>query len=405
MQFIEGGICAPAGFTANGIHCGIKKSRSTEDLALVESEVLCSAAAVFTKNLVKAEPLKLSKKNIANGHAQAVVLNAGNANACTGKQGYQAAEKMAYCAAKELGLHEHDVLVCSTGVIGQQINIGAIEAGMPELCAGLTKTGNILARTAILTTDTQYKETAIETLVGGKNVRIGTMAKGSGMIHINMGTMLSVVTTDCAITPRMLNAALRESVEKTYNCVSVDGDTSTNDSLIILANGLAGNPVISRKNADYRIFVNALNTINTEMARKIAGDGEGAEHLLECTVSGAKNDRTARALAKSVISSSLVKAAFFGKDANWGRILCAMGYSGECFNPEKASVFFNSGSGEIAVFEKGVPMNFDEDKARIILSEGTVIIKIVLEDGFGTGTAWGCDLTYEYVKINGDYRT
>ncbi|HHU35959.1 MAG TPA: bifunctional glutamate N-acetyltransferase/amino-acid acetyltransferase ArgJ [Treponema sp.] len=405
MQIIDGGVCAPAGFTANGIHCGIKKGRSTEDLALVESEVPCSAAAVFTKNLVKAEPVKLTKKHISNGRAQAVVLNAGNANACTGEQGYQAARRMANAAAVELGLPEQDVLICSTGVIGQQINIDAIESGIPELCAGLSKTGNVLARKAILTTDTQHKETAIETTIGGKAVKLGTMAKGSGMIHINMGTMLSVITTDCSITPRMLNAALRESVEKTYNCVSVDGDTSTNDTLIILANGLSGNPLISRKNANYRVFVDALNTINTEMARKIAGDGEGAEHLLECTVIGAKNDRSARALAKSVISSSLVKAAFFGKDANWGRILCAMGYSGECFNPEKASVFFNSGSGEVAVFEKGVPLNFDEERARIILSEGTVIIKIVIEDGVGTGTAWGCDLTYEYVKINGDYRT
>jgi len=405
MHHIDGGVCAPAGFTANGIHCGIKKGRTTEDLALVESEVPCAAAAVFTTNRVKAEPVKLSMKHVSNGTAQAVVLNAGNANACTGKQGYEAAVKTARGVANELGIPETDVLVCSTGVIGQQINIDAILSGIPALCDGLSKNGNELARKAIMTTDTTYKETAVEAEVGGKPVRIGTMAKGSGMIHINMGTMLSVITTDCAITPKMLKTALRESVEKTYNCVSVDGDTSTNDTLIILSSALAGNKTITRKNTDYAAFLEALNAVNTEMARKIAGDGEGAEHLLECTVTGAKNDKTARALAKQVISSSLVKAAFFGKDANWGRILCAMGYSGEVFDPAGTSVSFSSGAGDIAVFEKGVPLSFDEDKAKLVLTEGEVTIKIDLADGTGCGTAWGCDLTYEYVKINGDYRT
>lgn len=405
MTFIEGGVCAPAGFTANGILCGIKKGRTKNDIALIESEVPCAAAAVFTKNLVKAEPVKLTMKHLKDGSAQAIVANSGNANACTGEEGYAAAERTTAAAAKWLGLKSEDVLVCSTGVIGQQINIAAIEAGMENLCAGLSKAGNVAAREAIMTTDTKYKEVAVQVEIGGRTVKLGTMAKGSGMIHINMGTMLGFITTDCAITPKMLDAALRESIEKTYNCVSVDGDTSTNDTLSILANGLAGNKLIASKNADYRAFVKALDAINTEMARKIAGDGEGATHLIECAVSGAKDDKSARALAKSIISSSLVKAAFFGKDANWGRILCAMGYSGEFFGQAGTSVFFNSGSGEIEVFHKGVPLNFDEDKAKAILGESEVRIRVELSDGKGSGTAWGCDLTYDYVKINGDYRT
>lgn len=405
MTFIEGGVCAPAGFTANGVLCGIKKGRTKNDLALIESEVPCSAAAVFTKNLVKAEPVKLTKKHIANGAAQAIVANSGNANACTGEQGYANAERTAELAASLLGLNTEDVLVCSTGVIGQQINIGAIESGMEALCEGLSKSGNSAAREAIMTTDTKHKEAAVEFELGGKKARIGTMAKGSGMIHINMGTMLGFITTDAAITPKMLDAALRESADQTYNCVSVDGDTSTNDTLCALANGLAGNPLIASKNADYRAFVSALNAVNTRMARMIAADGEGATHLLECVVNGAKSAEAARNLAKAVISSSLVKAAFFGKDANWGRILCAMGYSGEHFSQEGTSVFFDSGAGEIEVFHNGVPLDFDEPKAKEILGETEVKIRIELKDGKENGTAWGCDLTYDYVKINGDYRT
>ncbi len=405
FTFIEGGVCAPEGFTANGVLAGIKKGRTRPDLALIESEVPCAAAAVFTRNLVKAEPVKLSKKHLAGGRAQAIVANAGNANACTGEQGYENAQRTVRAVASELGLKETDVLVASTGVIGQQINIEAIEGAIPSLCAGLNRSGNEAAREAIMTTDTCYKEAALSVELGGKTVKIGTMAKGSGMIHINMGTMLGFITTDCAITPKMLNAALRESVELTYNCVTVDGDTSTNDTLFVLANGLAGNRLITGKNADYRAFVQALTAVNREMARKIAADGEGAEHLLECTVTGARSDKAARSLAKAVISSSLVKAAFFGKDANWGRILCAMGYSGELFKPEGTSVFFRSSAGEIEVFHKGVPLAFDEANARIVLTEGEVAIRVELEDGRGEGTAWGCDLTYEYVKINGDYRT
>ena len=297
------------------------------------------------------------------------------------------------------------MLVCSTGVIGQQLPVEKIEAKMADLVAGLSKEGHQLAREAIMTTDTRYKEAALETTIGGRTVRLGTMAKGSGMIHINMGTMLGFITTDCAISSAMLDKALRESVEGTYNCVSVDGDTSTNDTLLILANGMAGNQVIDSEGADYEAFLSALNQLNTIMAKRIAADGEGAEHLVECRVDGAASVEDARILAKAVISSNLVKAAFFGKDANWGRILCAMGYSGGSFTPEKASVSFASTAGRIQVFKEGVPLDFDEDLARRILSEDETRIEVELQDGNCSGTAWGCDLTYEYVKINGDYRT
>ncbi len=412
MTFIDGGVCAPKGFTANGVLCGIKKGRTKNDIAAIFSDTPCAAAGVFTKNLVKAEPVKLTMKNLADGKAQAVIANAGNANACTGDEGYENAKKTAAYACSALAaagksVPQDDVLVCSTGVIGQQINIAAIESGMPALIKGLSGsgTGNVAAREAIMTTDTKHKEAAIQVDIGGKTVTLGTMAKGSGMIHINMGTMLGFITTDCAISPAMLDAALRESIEVTYNCVSVDGDTSTNDTLLALANGLAGNPEITAKGKDYDAFLAALNALNVAMARKIAADGEGAEHLIECQVTGAKDDLTARNLAKSVISSSLVKAAFFGKDANWGRILCAMGYSGETFGQAGTSVSFRSAAGEIEVFHQGVPLVFDEDKAKKVLSEGEVAILAKLSDGKGSGTAWGCDLTYDYVKINGDYRT
>ncbi len=405
IKQIEGGVCAPLGFTANGVLAGIKAGRTKNDLALIYSEKPCNAAGVFTKNLVKAEAVKLTRQNLKNGKAQGVIANSGNANACTGEQGAKNALRMAEAAAKALNIASDDVIVCSTGVIGQQINIEAIEKALPNLAAGLSKTGNAAAREAIMTTDTVYKEVAVEFELGGKTVHIGTMAKGSGMIHINMGTMLSFMTTDCAISSEMLDSALRETIEGTYNCISVDGDTSTNDTLTILANGMAGNAEITEKNADYALFVEALNHINTMMARKIAADGEGAEHLIECVVRGAKTVESARVLAKSVISSSLVKAAFFGADANWGRILCAMGYSGELFTPEKVSVTFTNSKGTVEVFKNGVPLNFDEDKAKIVLTEKEVQILVDLEEGNCTGTAWGCDLTYNYVKINGDYRT
>ncbi len=418
MQFIEGGICAPIGFTSNAVYAGIKKGVKPEtyeinpeiktDTALIVSETNCTAAGVFTKNKVQAEPVKLCKNRVTESKdiIRAIIVNSGNANACTGEQGAMAAKKMCATVAKNISdVNENQVLVCSTGVIGKQLPIEIIEDAIPSLAQDLSKEGNVLAREAIMTTDTRYKECSIETTIGGKTVRFGTMAKGSGMIHINMGTMLGFITTDCAITSNMLQQALQESAEGTYNCVSVDGDTSTNDTLLLLANGMAANDVISEAGDDYYAFLNALNTINTEMAKRIAADGEGAEHLLECTVTGAFDVKTARNLAKSVISSSLVKAAFFGKDANWGRVLCALGYSGENFDPEKASVTFISSVGSIKLFDTGVPLDFDEEKAKAILCEDEVHILVELKDGSSCGTAWGCDLTHDYVTINGDYRT
>lgn len=405
MNFIDGGVAAPQGFTTNGLCAGIKAGRTKPDTALIFSERPCAAAGVFTKNRVQAECVKLSRRHVADGSAQAVIVNSGNANACTGEQGAQAALRMAQAAASCLSLPANEVLVCSTGVIGQQLPVEKIECQMVQLVAGLSKEGHRAAREAIMTTDTRYKEAALETTIGGKTVRLGTMAKGSGMIHINMGTMLGFITTDCAISAAMLDKALRESVAGTYNCVSVDGDTSTNDTLLILANGMAGNQVIDSEGPDYDAFLSALNQLNTIMAKRIAADGEGAEHLVECRVDGAASVEDAHILAKAVISSNLVKAAFFGKDANWGRILCAMGYSGGNFTPEKTSVSFVSKAGSIQVFQRGVPLNFDEELARKILTEDETCIMVELQDGTCSGTAWGCDLTYEYVKINGDYRT
>ncbi len=420
MQFIEGGICAPIGFNSNAVYAGIKKGIKPEtnivdskthikgDTALIVSDTNCITAGIFTKNLVKAEPVKLCMDRLqkSNNTIRAVIVNSGNANACTGEQGNEGANDMCQAVANNIqDITTEQVLVCSTGVIGKQLPVHLVKEAVPSLIAGLSKEGNVLAREAIMTTDTKHKESAVKTIIGNKEVRLGTMAKGSGMIHINMGTMLGFITTDCAITSEMLKMALKESADETYNCVSVDGDTSTNDTLLILANGMADNPLISEVGDDYYAFLNALNTINTQMAKKIAGDGEGAEHLLECTVTGSTDVTTARNLAKSVISSSLVKAAFFGKDANWGRILCALGYSGEQFTPEKASVTFMSKAGSIKLFSSGVPLDFDEKIAKTILSETEVQILVELNDGPCCGTAWGCDLTHEYVTINGDYRT
>lgn len=422
MQFIEGGVTAPQGFTANGMLCGIKAGRTKNDTALIYSDSPCTAAGMFTKNRVKAESVKLTQKNIANGVAQAVIANSGNANACTGAQGAETALRMAQAAAKELGISSDDVIVCSTGVIGQQLPVEVIEKNISTLAKGLSKKGHEEARIAIMTTDTHYKECAVETEIGGKKVRMGTMCKGSGMIHINLGTMLSFVTTDCAISSEMLKKALERSVAKTYNCVSVDGDTSTNDTLTILANGKAGNETIVSEGKDFDTFCEALDAMNTVMAKKIAADGEGATRLIECNVKGAKTIEDARGLAKAIISSSLVKAAMFGCDANFGRFLCAMGYSGFNFTPEKTSIWFTSregveryfddtvpfevhGEDSIQVFKDGVPLNFDEDLAKKIMQREAVEILVQCADGEASGTAWGCDLTYDYVKINGDYRT
>ena len=421
FTFVEGGVAAAEGFTASGVLNKIKANRTTYDTALIFSDTICNAAGVFTQNRVKAECVKFTKKQIENGKAQAVIMNSGNANACTGAEGYANAEKEAQAVSEKLSISKDDVLVCSTGVIGQQLPVQKILDGLDKSVSLLSKTGNIEARQAIMTTDTKYKEVALKAQIGGKTVTMGTMAKGSGMIHINLGTMLSVVTTDCAISAQMLEKALRLSVAGTYNCVSVDGDTSTNDTLLILANGKAGNAEITAEGADFDAFVEALNTLNTQMAKKIAADGEGATRLVTCNVKGADTVENARGLAKAVICSNLVKAAFFGADANWGRILDAMGYSGFNFTPEKTSVYFFSRAGSrryfedgaqnggeescIKVFDHGVPLNFDEDLAKKILLEEAVEILVELEDGNAEGTAWGCDLTYDYVKINGDYRT
>ncbi len=421
FTFVEGGVAAAEGFIASGVLNKIKANRTTYDTALIFSDCICNAAGVFTQNRVKAECVKFTKKQIENGRAQAVIMNSGNANACTGEEGYKNAEKEAEEVSKRLKILKEDVLVCSTGVIGQQLPVQKILDGLDKSVSLLSKTGNVEARQAIMTTDTKYKEVALKTQIGGKTVTMGTMAKGSGMIHINLGTMLSVVTTDCAVSAPMLEKALKLSVAGTYNCVSIDGDTSTNDTLLILANGKAGNKEIVSEGEDFDAFLAALNALNTQMAKKIAADGEGATRLVTCNVKGADTVENARGLAKAVICSNLVKAAFFGADANWGRILDAMGYSGYFFTPEKTSVSFvsregakryfedgkeNGGKEEtIKVFDHGVPLNFDEEKAKKILTEEAVDILVELEDGKAEGTAWGCDLTYDYVKINGDYRT
>lgn len=422
IKFIDGGVCAPEGFTANGMRVGIKASRKINDFALVYSDVPCNAAGVFTQNRVKSESVKLAQKFIADGRAQAAIEISGNANTCTGAQGAENALRMAKAAAGALGIKTEDVIVYSTGVIGAQFDISKVEDNIEILKAGLSKKGHEEARIAIMTTDTQYKECAVEFEVGGKLCKMGTMCKGSGMIHINMGTMLSFITTDCAISSEMLDKALKSSILGTYNCVSVDGDTSTNDTLTIMANGKAGNAEITAEGADYDVFLAALNKMNKVMAMKIAADGEGATRLVECNVNGAKTVETARGLAKEIICSSLVKAAMFGADANFGRFLCAMGYSGIEFDPDKTSIWFTSKGGanryfenyddfevhgekSVQVYKDGVPLNFDENLAKEIMSQQAVEILVQCGEGTASGTAWGCDLTYDYVKINGDYRT
>ena len=407
LKYIEGGVCAAQGFRAAGIHVGVKTHAAwKKDVALIVSDVDCAAAAMFTTNVVKAAPIHVDRKHLADGKARAIVANSGNANACA-PQGEENAIKMCAAAAKAIGCPPEDVLVSSTGVIGQTLKVQVIEEGMPALYEALDHSveASDAAAHAIMTTDTVKKEVAVETVIGGKTVRMGGIAKGSGMIHPNMGTMLCFLTTDCAISPAMIRAALKEVVCKTFNRISVDGDTSTNDSCIVLANGLAGNVEITEQGADYRALTEALMTLCTELARKMAADGEGAKHLITCTVTGAADEKTAETVARSVISSTLTKAAIFGADANWGRVLCAMGYSGAEFDPETVDVSFASAAGDIAVCEKGRGLPFDEDLAKKILTEHDVEIRISMGTGAGTATCWGCDITYDYIKINGDYRT
>ena len=400
---INGGVCAAQGFSANGVHCGIRKNRTKRDLALIFSETPASAAAVYTKNLVKGAPLAVTKQNISNGKAQAVICNSGNANTCNAN-GIEIAEQMCALVAEKLNINATDVIVASTGVIGQPLDIEPIANGIVPLADGLGD-NSALACEAIMTTDTRPKEIALEFEVGGKTCKMGGIAKGSGMIHPNMATMLVFVTTDCAISAKMLQKALSADVETSFNMVSVDGDTSTNDMVSVLANGMAGNELIDSEGADYDAFCEALGGVTSYLCRMIAGDGEGATKLLECKVSGAVDDINARIIAKSVICSSLFKAAMFGADANWGRVLCAIGYSGADVDVNAVDVSFASAKGEITVCKNGAGVPFSEEIAKEILLESEIQIIIGVGNGSGSAVAWGCDLTYDYVKINGDYRT
>ena len=404
MKTVIGGVCAAKGFKAAGIHCGIRKNKTKKDLALIVSDVPASVAAVYTQNLVKGAPLTVTKNNIADGKAQAIICNSGNANTCNAN-GIEIAEGMCALVADKLGMDKTDVVVASTGVIGQPLDITPIANGMAAIVSALSYDGSDAAAEGIMTTDTVKKEIAVEFSVGGKTCTIGGIAKGSGMIHPNMATMLVFITTDVAISSEMLAKALSHDIKNTFNMTSVDGDTSTNDMVTVLANGMAGNAPITEEGADFDAFMTALNTVNVYLCRMIAGDGEGATKLLECTVTGALNEETAKIVAKSVICSSLVKAAMFGSDANWGRVLCAIGYSGATVDVNKVDVSFVSAKGEIPVCKDGAGIEFSEEIAKEILLEKEIGIKITLGDGDGKATAWGCDLTYDYVKINGDYRT
>lgn len=404
MKIIKGGVCTAAGFKANGVHCGIRKSRTKRDLALIYSDMECSAAAVYTNNLVKGAPIIVTQKNISDGKARAVICNSGNANTCN-SNGEEIALSTCELVAKELGISSNDVVVASTGVIGQPLDITPIRGGMAELVKGLSCDGGDFAAEAIMTTDTVKKQIAVEFEAGGKVCRMGGIAKGSGMIHPDLATMLVFITTDCAISSQMLKKALKSDVQSTFNMLSIDGDTSTNDMVTVLANGAAGNQPIVAEGEDFSQFMQALNTVNIALCRMIAGDGEGATKLLECKVSGAKTLTDAKKTAKGVVCSTLLKAAMFGADANWGRVLCAIGYSGADVDTDMIDVDFISKAGSVAVCRKGKGIPFSEQTAKAVLSENEIEIAVNLNGGEFSSCAWGCDLTYDYVKINGDYRT
>ncbi|MBO5421260.1 MAG: bifunctional glutamate N-acetyltransferase/amino-acid acetyltransferase ArgJ [Clostridia bacterium] len=403
MKEITGGICAAKGFKANGIHCGIRKNKTKRDLSLITSDVKAAAAAVYTTNLVKGAPLTVTKKHIADGYAQAVICNSGNANTCNAN-GIEIAEQMSELVEKATGISKDDVVIASTGVIGQVLDITPIANGMDELASGLGNHSDFAAE-GIMTTDTVKKEIAISFEIDGVECKIGGIAKGSGMIHPNMATMLVFITTDVAIAPELLQKALSTDIASTFNMVSVDGDTSTNDMVTVLANGMAGNKIIDKEDENFAEFCKALNSVTVFLCRKIAGDGEGATKLLECKVTGAADEKTAKTVAKSVICSSLLKAAMFGADANWGRVLCAIGYSGADVDVNKIDVSFESSKGRLDVCVNGAGIEFSEEKAKEILLEKEIDILVELNSGDADATAWGCDLTYDYVKINGDYRT
>ncbi len=404
MKFVTGGVCAAKGFTASGVHCGIRRNKDKKDLALIYSSVKASAAAVYTTNLVKGAPLKVTKNHLQNGVAQAVICNSGNANTCN-SNGIEIAEQTCSLLSEQLGVDKDDIIVASTGVIGQRMSIEPFEKGIGPLVKALSVNGCDDAAEGIMTTDTVKKEVAVEFEIGGKTCRLGGMAKGSGMIHPNMATMLVFITSDVNISPEMLQKALSTDIRSTFNMLSIDGDTSTNDMVAVLANGLAGNDEINKEDDDFSLFMKALNSVTVTLCRMIAGDGEGATKLLECTVTGAKTLNDAKTVAKSVVCSSLLKAAMFGADANWGRVLCAIGYSGADVDTDKIDVSFKSSAGVIDVCKNGSGVIFSEENAKKILSENEIDILVVLNDGGFSSKAWGCDLTYDYVKINGDYRT
>lgn len=402
MKIIEGGVCAAKGFKAGALHCGIRKSQTKKDLAMIRSDCLCNAAAVYTKNHVKAAPVLLTKEHLADGKAQAVIINSGNANACA-PFGMEHARRQGMAAARALEVEEENVVVASTGIIGQTLPVEAIEAHAAEM--KMKYDNSLAAAEAIMTTDTKIKTFAVEFEAGGTLCHMGGICKGSGMIHPNMGTMLCFITTDCAISANMMKKALLFYVDKTFNRVTVDGDTSTNDMCVVMANGMAGNKEITEENESYDVYCEALHAVMKDLARKIAGDGEGASRLITCTVTGAEDEAKAEILAKSIASSSLTKAAMFGSDANWGRVLCAMGYSGVSFDTKAVQIEFASAEGCIAVCENGQGLDFDEALAKKILNQDEVEIRVSLKEGCGTATCWGCDLTYDYVRINGDYRS
>lgn len=402
MKIIEGGICAAKGFKAGALHCGIRKSQTKKDLAMIRSDCLCNAAAVYTKNQVKAAPVLLTREHLADGKAQAVIINSGNANACA-PFGMEHARRQGLAAARALQVDEENVVVASTGIIGQVLPVEAIEAHAAEM--EMKYDNSLAAAEAIMTTDTKIKMFAVEFEAGGTLCHMGGICKGSGMIHPNMGTMLCFITTDCAISAEMMKKALLFYVDKTFNRVTVDGDTSTNDMCVVMANGMAGNKEITEENESYDAYCEALHAVMEDLARKIAGDGEGASRLITCTVAGAADEAKAEILAKSIASSSLTKAAMFGSDANWGRVLCAMGYSGASFDTKAVQIEFASAEGCISVCENGQGLDFDETLAKKILNQDEVEIRVSLKEGCGTATCWGCDLTYDYVRINGDYRS
>ncbi len=406
MEFIGGGVCAAKGYRASGIHCGIRKNRTKKDIALILSDVKCAAACTYTRNLVKGAPLTVTKNNISDGMARAVICNSGNANTCNAN-GIEIAEGMCELVAREVGIDKTDVVVASTGVIGQPLSLEPIAAGMKELADGLAygEEASTMAAEAIMTTDTVKKEVAVKFEIGGVECKIGGIAKGSGMIHPDMATMLVFITTDCAVSCEMLGRALSEDIKDSFNMVSVDGDTSTNDMVCLLANGMAGNKCIDCEGETFEAFKSALAMITRSLCRMIASDGEGATKMLDCKVSGAPDVKTAKTVAKSVICSSLVKAAMFGSDANWGRVLCAIGYSGAEIDISRVDVDFMSDKGTVAVCRNGAGVEFSEEKAKEILLEKDIFILCDLNQGESEAEAWGCDLTYDYVKINGDYRT